>query len=65
MIVVPRESGSELEKILERFPGSRVTTKLCQLDGKPYLSIQSSNLDLLIYLAEMYPVNKDPRIARL
>lgn len=65
MVVIPKENAGDLKEIMERFPGSRITTKQCQLFGKSYLSLQSSNLDLLIYVSNLYRENQNPDIARL
>lgn len=65
MVVVPRDKITELDELVKRYPGSRIVTKQCQLYGKSYLSIQSSNLDLLCAIASRYPENQDPEIGRL
>lgn len=65
MIVMPKDQIGELDDIIAQFPGSRVVTRPCMLFGKPYVSLQSSNLDLLLYVAKRYSENSNPDIARL
>lgn len=58
MIIYSPERQSEIEEILREFPYSRITTQQVVYQGKVYISVRSSNLDLLKKIQDLDSINK-------
>lgn len=65
MIVYPLSEQARYEEILKKFPYSRVSTQRVSFEGETLVSVKSTDLDLMICIAEAFPINKNPKISRL
>lgn len=65
MVVYPVSEQKKFQEILNRFPYSKVSTQRVNFKGETLVSIRSTDLDLMICVAESFPINRDPEIARL
>jgi len=65
MIVYPASEQAKFEKILDRFPYSKISTQKVNFKGETYVSVRSTDLDLMICIAESFSINKDPEISKL
>lgn len=65
MIVYPVSEQAKFNKILSRFPYSKVSLQKVNFKGETYVSIRSTDLDLMICVARAFDINKDPEILAL
>lgn len=65
MVVYPASEQKKFEEILDRFPYSKVSTQKVNFRGEILVSIRSTDLDLMVCVAETFPINKNPEILRL
>lgn len=65
MVVYPASEQKEFEDILKRFPYSKVSTQRVNFQGKVFISVRSTDLDLMICIAKTFPINENPEILRL
>lgn len=65
MVIYPASRQEEFEDILKRFPYSKVSTQRVNLKGEVFISVRSTDLDLMICIARAFPINEDPEINKL
>lgn len=63
MVVYPKEAQEQIDRLMTEYPYSRLTVKPVRYQGKTYMSVDSTDLNLIGTIYHMFlEINQDPVI---
>lgn len=66
MVVYPKEEQDKIDSLIAQFPYSRLVVKPVRYKGKTYMSVDSSDLNLVEAIYNLFvSINQDPFIKSL
>lgn len=65
MIIYPKDEQAKIDTLLKDYPYSRITIRPVKYKQKTYMAVESSDLDLLKRISDMFVENRDPIISSI